>query len=98
MRASSIRLKKKDIFEHEKLLEKKHTCSVEKKVPSSINLDIERILEGVSVNDDEKMKMYSSALTRCLSATKINEMPWFAPILCKLFKLSENVVVFKPSS
>ena len=38
------------------------------------------------------MKMYSTTLTRYLSARKNNEIPWFAPIFGKLFKLSENVV------
>ena len=64
-----------------------------RKVTSATNLDIERILEDDSVSDDQKMKMYSTALTKHLNATKNNEMPWFAPILDKLFKLSENVVV-----
>ena len=63
---------------------------------SATNLDLERILEDDSVSDDQKMKMYLTALTRYLSATKNNEMPWFAPIFGKLFKLSENVVVSKP--
>ena len=60
---------------------------------SATNLDIKRILQDDPVSDDEKMKKYSTALTRYLSATKNSEMPWFASILGKLFKLSENVVV-----
>ena len=63
---------------------------------SSTNLDIERILEDDSVSDDKKMQMYSTALTRHLSATKNTEMPWFAPIFGKLFILSENVVSCPP--
>ena len=63
---------------------------------SATNLDIEHILEDDSVSDDEKMKMYSTALTRYFSATKNNEMPWFVPILGKLFKMSENVVISNP--
>ena len=82
-------------YKHEKLLERKHSRPV-KKLSSATNIDIERILGDNSVSDDEKMKMYSTALTRFLSVTKNNEMPWFAPILGKLFKLSENVVVSNP--
>ena len=52
---------------------------------SATNLDIERILEDDSVSDDQKMTLYSTALTRYLSATKNNEMPWFSPIFGKLF-------------
>ena len=63
---------------------------------AAINLDIKRILEDDIVSDDQKMKMYSTALTRYLSATKNNEMVWFAPIFGKLFKLSENVAVSNP--
>ena len=57
-------IKEKNVYEHEKLLEKKHSRPVERKVTSVINLDIERILEDDSVSDDQKMKMYSTALTR----------------------------------
>ena len=46
--------------------------------------------------DDEKMKMYSTALTSNLRDTKNSEMPWFAHILGKLFKLWKNFVVFNP--
>ena len=89
-------IKEKDHYEHEKLLEQMHSRSVQKKVTSATNLDIERILEDDSVRDDQKMKMYATALTRYLSATKNNEMQWFAPICGKLFKLSENDVVSNP--
>ena len=65
---------------------------------SATNLDIERILEDDSVSDDQKMKLYSTVLTRYLSATKNNEMHRFAMILGKLFKLSENVVASNPSA
>ena len=49
-----------------------HSRPVQKNVTSATNLDIERILEEDAVSDDEKMKMYSTALTRYLSATKNN--------------------------
>ena len=81
-------IKENNVYEHEKLLEKKYSRPVERKVTSATNLDIERVLEDDSVSDDQKMKMYSTALTRYLSATKNNEMPWRAPIFGKLFKLS----------
>ena len=89
-------IKEKNVYEHEKLLEKKHLRPVESKVTSATNLDIERILEDDSVSDDEKMTMYSTALTRYLSAIKNNEMSWFALVFGKLFKLIENVVVSNP--
>ena len=57
-------IKEKNVYEHEKLLEKKHSRSFQRKVTSAINLDIERILEDDSVSDDQKMKMYTTALTR----------------------------------
>ena len=68
-------IKEKDVYEHEKLFEKRHFRLVQMKVTSVTNLDIERILEDDSVSDDEKMKMYSTALTRYLSATKNNGIP-----------------------
>ena len=74
-------IKAKKVYELEKVLEKLHSLPVKKKVTSATNLDLERTLEDDSVSDDEKMKMYSTALTRYLSATKNNEMPWFAPTL-----------------
>ena len=43
--------KEKDVYEHEKLLEKKHPRPVEKKVTSATNLDIERILEVLWVTN-----------------------------------------------
>ena len=49
-------IKEKDAYEHEKLLETKRCCPVEKKLMSATNLDIERILGDDSVSDDEKMK------------------------------------------
>ena len=87
-------IKEKNVYEHEKLLEKKHSRPVQRKVTSATNLDIEHILEDESASDDQKMKTYSTA--RYLTATKNNEMSWFVPIFSKLFKLSENVVVSKP--
>ena len=55
-------------------MEKLHSRQVQKKVTSAKNLDMERILEDDSINADEKMKIYSTALTRYLSATTYNEM------------------------
>ena len=72
-------IKEKNVYEHEKLLEKLHSRPVQRKVTPATNLDIERIFEDDSVSDDEMMKMYSTALTRYLSATNNNEMPWFSP-------------------
>ena len=68
-------IKEKDVYEYEQPLENKHSRSVKKRVTSATNLDIECILEDDSVSEDEKMIMYSTALTRYLSATKNNEMP-----------------------
>ena len=76
-------IKENKVYEHEKLLDKKHFRPVQRKVTSATNLDIERILKDSSVSDDQKMKMYSTALTRYLSATKNSEIPWFAPIFGK---------------
>ena len=42
------------------------------------------------------MKMYSAALNRYLSAAKSIEMPWFALVLGKLFKMSETTVITLP--
>ena len=74
-------LKDKESFEHEKLLDKKHSRSAETKVTSASNLEIESILSDNTISDDQKMKMYSTALNRYLSATKSLEMPWFASVL-----------------
>ena len=41
-------IKENNVYEHEKLLEKKHSRPVERKVTSATNLDIERILEDDS--------------------------------------------------
>ena len=59
---------------------------------SATNLYIERILEDDSVSDDQMMKMCLTTLTRYL-CDKNSEIPWFASILGKLFKPSENVVI-----
>ena len=64
-------IKEKNVYKHEKLLEKKHSRPIERKVTSATNLNIERILEDDSVSDDQKMKMYSTALTRYLSGRRI---------------------------
>ena len=44
------------------------------------------------------MKMYSAVLNRYLSAAKSLEMPWFAPVLWKLFKMGETAVITPPAS
>ena len=86
-------LKDKESFEHEKLLVKKHSRSAEKKVTSASNLEIESML---SDSDDQKMKMYSAPLNRYLGTANSIEMPWFAPVLGKLFKMGETAVVTPP--
>ena len=90
-------LKDKESFEHEKQLDKKHSRSVEKKVTSASNLEIESILSDNTISDDQKMKMYSMALNRYLSAAKSLEMPWFAPVLRKLFKMDETALITPPA-
>ena len=83
-------------------MDKKHSKSVEKKVTSASNLEIESILSDNTISDDQKMKMYSMALNRYLnrylSAAKSLEMPRFAPVLGKLFKMSETAVITPPAS
>ena len=44
--------KDKESFEHEKLLDKKHSRLVEKKVTSATNLEIESILSDNTISDD----------------------------------------------
>ena len=63
-------LKYKDSFEHEKQLDKKHSRSVEKKMTSATNLEIECILSDNTISHDQKMKMSSMALNRYLRAPK----------------------------
>ena len=89
-------LKDKESFEHEKLLDKKHSRSDEKKVTSDSNLEIESILSDNTTTDDQKIKMYSAALNRYLSAAKGIEMLWFALVLGKLFKMDETAVITLP--
>ena len=89
-------LKDKESLEHEKQLDKKHSRSAEKKVALASNLEIESILSDNTITHDQKMKMYSAALNRYLSATKSIEMPWFAPVLGKLFKMGETAVITPP--
>ena len=62
---------------------------------SASNLEIESILSTIC--NDQKIKMYSTALNRYLSATKSLEMPWFAPVLGKLFKMGETAVITPPA-
>ena len=62
-------LKDKESFEDEKLLERKHCHSVEKKLTSVSNLEIEGIFSDNMTSYDQKMKMYSTALNRYLSAS-----------------------------
>ena len=91
-------LKHKESFEHEKLLYKKQSRSAEKKVTSVSSLEIESILSDNTISDDQKIKMYSTALNRYLSAAKSLEMPWFAPVLGKLFKMGETAVITPPAA
>ena len=42
------------------------------------------------------MKMYFTALNTYFSAGKSIEMPWFAPVLGKLFKMGETTVITPP--
>ena len=88
-------LKDKELLTHEKDLDKKHSRSAEKKVAS--NLEIESILSDNTISDDQKMKMYSTALIRYLSMAISLEMPWFAPVLGKLFKMCETAVITPPA-
>ena len=48
------------------------------------------------ISDDQKMKMYSAALNRYLSSAKSIGMPWFAPVLGKLFKMGETAIITPP--
>ena len=88
-------LKHKESFKHEKDLNKKHSRSAEKKV--AINLEFESILSDNTISDDKKMTMYSTAFNRYLSAAKSLEIPWFAPVLGKLFKVGETAVITPPA-
>ena len=63
---------------------------------SASNLEIESILSDNTFTDDQKMKMYSAALNRYLGAAKSVEMPWFAPVIGKLFKMGETAVITPP--
>ena len=51
-------IKEKNEYEDEKLLEKKHSRPVEKKVTSVTDLDIERILEDDSVRRREDENVF----------------------------------------
>ena len=42
------------------------------------------------------MKMYSAAVSRYLGAAKSIEMPWFASVLGKFFKMGETAVITPP--
>ena len=86
-------LKYKESFEHEKLLEKKQARPAEKKVTSASNLEIERVLNDNTISDDQKLKIYSAALNWYLIAAKSIEMPCFAPVLGKLFKIGETAAI-----
>ena len=86
-------LKNKESFEHEKLLERKHSRPAEKKVTSASNLEIESILSDNTISDDQKIKMYSTEWNRYLSTAKGLEMLWFASVLGKLFKMGATAVI-----
>ena len=62
-------LKYKESFEHEKLLERKHSRPAEKKLTSVSNLEIEGIFSDNMISYNQKMKMYSTSLNRYLSAS-----------------------------
>ena len=64
---------------------------------SASNLEIESVFSDNTISDDQKMKMYSTALNRYLCVAKSLEMPWFAAVLGKLFKMGETAVI-KPSA
>ena len=89
-------LKDKESFEHEKLLGKNHSRPAEKKVTSASNLEIENILSDNTISDDQKIKMYTTALKRYLSPAKSLDMLIFAPVLGKLFKMGETAVITPP--
>ena len=90
-------LKDKESFEHEKLLDKKHSGSAKKKVTSASNFEIESILSDKTISDDQKIKMYFTAMNRYLSDAKSLEMPWFAPVLGKLFEMGETTIITPPA-
>ena len=83
-------IKDKESFEHEKLLDKKHSRSAEKKVTSVSNLEIESILSDNTISDDQKMKMYSTAFSRYMSAAKCLEMRLNVSKCPDLLLYSEN--------
>ena len=62
-------------------------------IGSASNLEIESILSDNMISDDQKTKMYSTALNRYLSAAKSREMHWFASVLGKLFKMGKTTVI-----
>ena len=64
---------------------------------SASNFEIESLLSDYTISDDQKMKMYYMALNRYLSAAKSLEMPWFAPVLGKKFKMGETAVITSPA-
>ena len=64
---------------------------------SASNLEIESILSDNRISDDQKMKLYYTALNRYLNAAKSLEMPCFPPVLEKLFKMSETAVITPPA-
>ena len=54
-------------------------------------LDLKRILQDDAITDDEKMKLYSMALSHSRNVDK--NAYWLFPILEKLFQMSESAVV-----
>ena len=89
-------LKDKESFDLEKLLDKKHSRSAEKKVTSASKWELESILSDNTITDDQKIKMCSAALNRYFGAAKSIELPWFASELGKLFKMGETAVITPP--
>ena len=88
----------KIVIRTRKLLKRKHCRPAEKKVTSASNLEIESILSDNTISDDQKMKIYYTALNRYLSGAKSLEMPWFAPVLGTLFKMGETTVITPPAA
>ena len=77
---------------------KRNTRPAEKKVTSANHLQLESIVNDNTMSDDQKITMYSMKLSTYLSAPNSLEMPWFAPVLGKHFKLDETAVITHSSN
>ena len=49
-----------------------------------------------TISEEQKMEMYSTVLNRYLSAAKSLEIPWFASVLGKLFRMGETAAITPP--